>query len=98
MDHPRKFEAATSSQSMNISELDTDREYPIVRAKGIATKFGLKTILTIQDADSTAVLQIFLPNRYSEVISDDDIDNIIKNSLTLNLILKARVQKPDLTC
>jgi len=83
---------------MNISELDTDREYPIFRAKGITTKFGLKTLLTIQDADSTAALQIFLPKRYSEVISDDDIDNIIKNSLTLNLILQARVQKPDLTC
>jgi len=83
----------TSSQSINISELDTDREYPIVHAKGITMKYGLKTLLTIQDSDSIAALQIFLPNRYSEVISDDDIDKINKNSTTLSLIFKGTCPK-----
>ena len=76
MDLPRKFEAATSSRSININELHTDKKYPIVSAKRITTKFGQTTHLTIHDSDSAAALEIFLPKRYSEVISDDDIDKI----------------------
>jgi len=93
MDLPRKFEAANSSRSINISELDTDKKYPIVSAKRIITKFGPTALLTIQDSDSAAALQIFLPKRYSEVISDDDIDKINKNSVSLNLIYKGTCPK-----
>jgi len=95
MDLPRKFEDATSSRSINIIELDRDKKYPIVSAKRFTTKFGPTSLLTIHDSDS---LNIFLPKRYSEVISDDDIDKINKNSISLNLIYKTRVQNPDLTC
>jgi len=98
MDLPRKFEDATSSQSINISELDMDRKCPIVPAKRITMKFGPTTLLSIQNSDSTAALKIFLPKRYSEVISDDDIDKINKNSIKLNLIYKVTCQKPDFIC
>ena len=93
MDLPTKFEAATSSRSINISELDTDKKYPIVSAKRIITKFGPTALLTIHDSDSAAALQIFLPKRYSEVISHDDIDKINKKSVSLNLIYKGTCPK-----
>jgi len=93
MDLPRKFEAGTSSRSINISELDTDKKYPIISAKRITTKFGPTVLLTIHDSDSAAALQIFLPKRYSEVISDDDIDKRNKNSVSLNLIYKCTCPK-----
>jgi len=93
MNLPRKFEAGTSSRSINISELDTDKTYLIVSAKRITTNFGPTTHLTIHDSDSAAALQIFLPKRYSEVISDDDIDKINKNSFSLNLIYRGTCPK-----
>ena len=93
MDLPRKFEAATSSRSINIVELDTDKKYPILSAKRITTKFGPTAHLTIHDSDSAAALQIFLPKRYTEVISDDDIDEINKNSVSLNLMYRGTCPK-----
>ena len=63
MDLPRKFEDAISSQSINISELDTDKYYPIVSAKRITTKFGPTALLNIHDTYTAAALQIFLPKR-----------------------------------
>ena len=92
MDLHKKFEYATSSPSLNISEVDTDRKYTIVSVKRITTKFGATTLLTIHDSDS-ASLQIFLPKHYSEVISDDDIDKIKKKSVSLNLIYKKTCPK-----
>jgi len=86
MELPRKFQSATPSRSININELDTDRKFLIVSAKRITTKFGPTTLLNIHDSDSAAGLQIFLPKRYSEVTSDDDIDKINKNSFSQNLI------------
>ena len=93
MDLHRKFEDATSSRSINISELDTDKKNPIVSAKRITTKFGPTTHLNIHDSDSAAALLIVLPKRYSEVISDDDIDKINKNSFPLNLIYRGTCPK-----
>jgi len=92
MDLPRKFEAATSSRSINISDQDTDKKYPTVSAKRITTKFSPTAHLTILDFDSAAAPQIFLPKRYSEVISDD-IDKINKNSVSLNLIYRGTCPK-----
>ena len=58
MDLLRKFEAAISSRSINISELDTDKKYPIVSAKRITTKYGPRTLLNIHDSVSaTEALQ-----------------------------------------
>ena len=51
------------------------------------------TVLTLRDSDSAASIQIFLPKRYSEIIPDDDIDKINKNSVSLNLIYKGTCQK-----
>jgi len=64
MDLAKKFEDATSCHSVNINFLDTDKMYPIVRAKRITSKFGPTILLIIQNSESTTV-QIFLTKRYS---------------------------------
>jgi len=92
MDLPKKFEDATSSPSINISEEDTERKYPIFSSKRITIYFGLTTVLTIHDSDFNAI-QIFLPKRYSEVIFDDGIDKLNKNSISLNVIYKSACPK-----
>jgi len=50
----------------------------------IATKCVHNVLLTIRDSE-TDTLQILLPKRFSAVISDDDIDKINANSVSLNL-------------
>ena len=75
MELAKKFEEATSCQSVNINSLSTDKKYPIVRTKRMTSKFGPTILLTIRDSESTTV-QTFLPKRYSAVLSDDDMEKI----------------------
>ena len=85
MELAKKFEEATSCQSVNINSLDTDKKYPIVRTKQITSKFGPTVLLTIRNSESTTV-QTVLAKRYSVVISDDDIEKINNKVVSLNLI------------
>jgi len=75
MELAKQFEEATSCQSVNICSLETDKKYPIVRAKRITSKFGLTVLLTICDSESTTV-QTFLSNRFGAVVSDNDTEEI----------------------
>jgi len=70
-----------------------DKKYPVVHPKRIITKFGSTTLLTLHDSDSSANLQMLLPKRYSEVISEDDIHMINNNIMSTNLIFKGFCQK-----
>jgi len=65
-----------------------DKKYHAVHAKRIVMKFGPTTLLTLQDSDSAANLQIFLPKHYIEVNSEDDINKVNNNLLSQNLIFK----------
>ena len=88
-----KFELATSCQSVSIRDIVVDKKYPVVHPKRIITKFGSTTLLTLHDSDSSANLQMLLPKRYSEVISEDDIHMINNNIMSTNLIFKGFCQK-----
>jgi len=92
MELAKKFEETTSCQSVNINSLDTDKKYPIVRAKRITSKFGPTVLLTICDSESTTV-QIFLPKRNSAVVSDDDIEKISNKVVSLNLMYMGICEK-----
>ena len=95
MDLAQKFEDATasaSSASVNISSLVVNRLYPIVRAKRITTKFGSTVLLSIRDSDEQLV-QIFLPKRYANVVSDEDMAKINSRSIYLNLVYKGICEK-----
>jgi len=85
MELEKKFEVATSCQSVNINSLHTDKKYPIVRAKRMTSKFGPTVLLTIRDSEST-IVQTFLPKRYRAVVSEDDIEKINNKLVSLNLI------------
>ena len=49
MELAKKFEETTSCQPVNICSLETDKTYPIVRAKRMTNKFGPTVLLTIRD-------------------------------------------------
>jgi len=83
----KRFEEATSRTSVNISSLVMNKLYPIVRAKRMNTKFGSTVLLSIRDSDEN-IVQIFLRKRYSDVVSDDDMENINSKAFYLNLVYK----------
>jgi len=92
MEIAKKLEEATSCKSVNINSLETDKKYPIVRAKRMTSKFEPTVLLTIRDSESTTV-QTFLPKRYSAVVSDFDIEKINNKLVSLNLIYMGICEK-----
>lgn len=49
-----------------ISELDVQKDYKVTAFKSVTTKFGLKTMVVIEDE-----FTIFLPSRISKAFNDD---------------------------
>ena len=73
MDLTKRFEEATAYASVNVNTLEPHKLYPIIRAKRIPTRYGPTVVMTLLIAENNNV-QVFLPKRYSDVMSDADID------------------------
>jgi len=67
--------------------MQVDKKYPIVRARRVSTKFGDTVLLTLQDS-AFHLVKVFLPQRYAEVFSDDDITSINDKTATLSIVYK----------
>jgi len=79
LDLSKRFEEATSSTKVFIGSLEINKMYPIVRAERINTKFGSTVLLSIRDSEAQ-IVQIFLPKRYRDVVSDYNMDRIYSKS------------------
>jgi hypothetical protein len=78
---------ASTCLTVKIGSLETERPYPIKHAQRVDTRFGPTVLLSIRDSDFT-LRKVFLPRRYSEVVSDEDIDCINSGKAKLNLVYK----------
>jgi len=87
MDLTERFEEATAYASVNVITLEQHKLYPIIRAKRIPTRYGHTVVLTLRIAE-TDFVQVFLPKRYSDVVSDEDIDVINSKAVSLHLVYK----------
>ena len=87
MDLTKRFEEATAYASVNVNTLEPHKLYAIIRAKRIPTKYGLSVVLNIRIAETNNV-QVFLPKRYSDVVSHADIDAINSKAVSLHLMYK----------
>ena len=92
MDLGKRFEdatafATTAYTAVSVSSLEPNTPYPITRAKRLNTKYGVAVVLTLLGpVDST--LQVFLPQRYSEIITDTDLTSINTKAVALSLVYK----------
>ena len=83
----RRFEEATAYASVNVNNLEPHKMYPIIRAKRIPTKYVPSVVLILRIAEPN-IVQVFLPKRYSDVVSDEDIDAINSKAVSLRLVYK----------
>jgi hypothetical protein len=67
--------------TVKIGFLDTEKPYPITHALRVGTRFG-PTVLSIHESEF-ALKKLFLPRRYSEVITDEDIGRFNKAKMYL---------------
>jgi len=72
MDLGKRFEETTAYASVSVTSLEPHNRYPIIRAKRLSTKLGMSVVFTLRTSDTT-IVPVFLPQRYSDVVTDFDI-------------------------
>ena len=75
--------------SVTIGSLRMDQQYPVVHTERLNTFYDLNVLLAIIENPTTSV-EVFLPKRYVEVLSDEDIGDISSRVL-LNRFYKGHV-------
>ena len=87
MDLIRRFDNAVSYRAVKILSLEIGRRYEIMLAERVTTRYGPSVLLTINLGTSDTV-RVFLPTRYSNVITDDDMATINMRHVQLHLVYK----------
>jgi hypothetical protein len=80
MDLSAKFKMTSSCRTVGVSSLKMDIPYPIERAEKIETRYGETILLTLKESTQTFV-KVFLPKRYGDLFTDDDIKSINEKSV-----------------
>jgi hypothetical protein len=57
-----------------------DIPYPIERAEKIKTRYGETILLTLKESTETFI-KVFLPKRYGDLFTDDDIKSVNEKSV-----------------
>jgi len=86
MDLGKRFEEATA-YACQRRLLGAPKTLSIIRAKRLSTKFGVSVVFTQRSSD-TNIVQVFLPQRYSDVVTDADLQSINCGAVELNLVYK----------
>ena len=89
MDLIRRFDNAVSYRGVKIPSLEIGRPYEILSAERVTTKYGPFVLLTINLGTSDNV-RVFLPTRYSNVVTDDHIMDITTRRVELHVIYKGK--------
>jgi len=87
MDLGKRFEEASAYAAVSVSSLEANTPYPLTKANRINTKYGLAVVLTHQGPDE-GVVQVFLPQCYSDVMTDSDLASINSKAVALRLVYK----------
>jgi hypothetical protein len=78
----KKFVEASFCHTVKIGSLDTGKPYPITQAERVCTRFGPTVLLTIRESE-LGLKKLFLPRRYGDVITDEDIERFKLGKLYL---------------
>jgi hypothetical protein len=75
MDLSTKFKVTSSYRAFGVSSLKMYIPYSIERVEKIQTRYGETISLTLKESTKTFV-KVFLPKRYGDPFTDDDIKSI----------------------
>jgi len=82
MDLATKFKMVASCQQTKITSLKIDMPYPIERAERVVKKYGEAILMTLQAESPQTFLKVFLPRRYGNLFSDDELCYIDDKTIT----------------
>jgi hypothetical protein len=82
----KKFLEASACLTIMIGSLDTEKPNTMTHVQRIDTRFGPTVLISIRDSEFA--LKMFLPRRYSEVVTDEDITRFNSNKAKLYLIYR----------
>jgi hypothetical protein len=88
----KKFQKAASSYAIKISTMEVDRKYQITHAERMVTKYGPTVLISIKDSEYN-IVKVFMPKGYSSVFTDDDINSLNSQKVSLRLIYKELREK-----
>jgi hypothetical protein len=80
------FQQTSTDYTINLNCLVKAQPYPITCAERCNTRYGPAVLLTIQESENS--LKAFLPRRYSEIMTDEDLTNINSGKEKLYLVYK----------
>jgi hypothetical protein len=83
----QRFRDVKLESSVLIGDLDVDKNYPVLRADSMDTKYGPFILLTIRESDDHCV-KVFLPRRYSLCFSEEDVVAVNERAVNYRLIYK----------
>jgi hypothetical protein len=87
------FQQTSSNYTIKLNRLVKDQQYPITCAKRDTTRFGPAVLLTIWESENS--LKVFLPRRYSEIMTDEDLTNVNSGKEKWNLVYKDKCSQTN---
>ena len=78
----KRFEEVTAYASVDVASLEPHKRNLIIRAKRLLNKYGKSVGFTVRSSDTSSV-QVFLPQRYSDVVTEADnqcINSVFRSS------------------
>jgi hypothetical protein len=80
-----RFQQTSSNYVIKVNSLTKNQSYPITHARRCDTWHGLSVLLTIRESKNS-LKKVFLPRRYSEIITDGDLTNINSGNKKFGLV------------
>jgi uncharacterized protein YbaR (Trm112 family) len=82
-----RFQQTSESYAIKLVTPFKNQPYPIKKADRCDTRFGPAVLRTIQESENS-LRKVFLPGRYSAVMTDDDLTDINSGCIKLSLIYR----------
>ena len=84
-----QFRSIASGSIVRLNSLEIDTRYPVTYARLLVTQYGPTVLLTLQTGENQNVT-VFMPNRYAELFTDIDIEEINDSIKNYKLIYRGK--------
>ena len=86
----QKFREAVSGAAVNVSDFDMNTRYPVAYCQQVETKYRPAVCLAVREEYGN-IVKVFLPRRYGDTFTDDDVSAQISTRCNTNFPTRERV-------